>query len=99
MRRRLYLPAFAVLLLLIKVCPILCQDISFNKVSLSEENIQGLITGITQDLQGNLWFASGLSGLSRFDGINLKSYTHDPLNPSSLSNNFVECVYSKIRKP
>jgi signal transduction histidine kinase/ligand-binding sensor domain-containing protein len=94
MRCRLHLSAFAVLLLLIKVCPVLCQDIRFNKVSLPEETIRGIITGITQDLNGNIWFSPNGTGLSRFDGVNLKTYSHDALNPSSLANNYVECVYA-----
>jgi len=75
MQRRLHLSVFAVLLLLIKVSPALSQDIRFNKVTLPEETIQGLITGITQDLQGNIWFRSG--GLHKFDGVHLKSETRE----------------------
>ncbi|MEP6597251.1 MAG: two-component regulator propeller domain-containing protein, partial [Ginsengibacter sp.] len=92
MQSRFRLFTFAVLLLLIKVCPVLSQHISFNKVALPDETINGLVTGITQDLQGNIWFAS--SGLHQFDGVHLKSYVHDPLNPGSLANNYVECVYA-----
>jgi hypothetical protein len=75
MQRRLHLSVFAVLLLLIKVSPALSQDIRFNKVTLPEEIIQGLITGITLDLQGNIWFGSG--GLHKFDGVHLKSETRE----------------------
>ena len=94
MRSRLHLSAFAVLLLLIKVSPALSQDISFNKVKLPDETFQGLITGITQDLEGNIWFSSGNSGLRRFDGVHLKTFLHDALNPASLADNKVECVYA-----
>ena len=73
MRSRLHVSVFGVLLLLIKACPASSQDIRFNKVTLPEETIQGLITGITQDLQGNIWF--GASGLHKFDGVHLKSET------------------------
>ncbi len=93
MRCRLHLSAFAVLLL-INICPVLSQDISFNKVSLPEETIRGIITGITQDPKGYIWFSPNATGLSRFDGVNLKTYSHDALNPSSLANNYVECVYA-----
>ena len=94
MQSRFRLFAFTVLLLLIKVCPALSQDISFNKLSLPDETFQGLITGITQDPEGNIWFGSGLTGLSRFDGVHLKTFSHDPLNPASLADNRVQCVYA-----
>ena len=53
---------------------------------------QGVVTGITQDLQGNIWFACG--GLYQFDGVHVKLYIHDPLNPGSVAINYVECVFA-----
>src|ERR1043166_7910545 len=92
MQSRFHLFTITVLLLFIKVCPVLSQDISFNKVTLPDETINRLITGITQDLQGNIWSAS--AGIHQFDGVHLKSYIHDPLNPGSLANDYVECIYA-----
>src|SRR5438552_3168544 len=83
---------FTVLILLISACPVFAQDISFNKISLPDETINEVITGITQDAHGNMWFIS--NGLHRFDGVHLKSYIHDPLNPASLAINTIECVYA-----
>ena len=93
MRSRLLLPAFAVLLLL-NIYPVLSQNISFNKVKLPDETFTGLISGITQDSEGNIWFSSGNSGLRRFDGVHLKTFLLDALNPASLADNKVECVYA-----
>ena len=73
MQYRFYLLTVMVLLLLIKACPALSQDISFNKVKLPDETFQGLISGITQDPEGNIWFSSGISGVCRFDGVNVSS--------------------------
>ncbi len=94
MQSRFHLITFTVLLLVIKVYPVLSQDISFNKVTLSDETFQGLISGITQDPEGNIWFSSAISGLSRFDGVHLKIFSHDPLNPASVADNWVECVHA-----
>ena len=85
------------LILLLQSTGASAQDISFQRVDLPDINIQSLITGITQDLRGNIWFTSAGSGLFEYDGIHLKSYTHDPLNPSSLTNNMIECIYADKR--
>src|SRR5205809_6228717 len=82
---------FIFLILLVSACPVFAQDISFNKISLPDETINEVITGITQDFQGNIWFSS--NGLHQFDGVHLKSYIHDPLNAGSLAINKIECVY------
>jgi signal transduction histidine kinase/ligand-binding sensor domain-containing protein len=87
-------PFFSVLLFLISTSQVVSQNVRFNKVSLSEQTLGGVITSITQDLQGNIWFSPNNSGLCRFDGVNLRIYSHDALNPSSLVNNYVECVYA-----
>ena len=70
----------------------LAQDLRFNKVPLPEETNGQVITGITQDPSGNIWFAR--SGLYQFDGIHMKSYLHDPLNNGSLSFGIVECIFA-----
>ncbi|HYK44851.1 MAG TPA: two-component regulator propeller domain-containing protein, partial [Parafilimonas sp.] len=69
------------------------QNIAFTPVELPDENLSGIITCITQDQRGNIWFTCNNSGLFEYDGIRLKSYMHDPLNPHSLANNVLECVY------
>lgn len=84
----------SVLLLLVNASRVVSQDIRFDKVSLSDQTGSGVITSITQDLQGNIWFSPNTSGLCRFDGVNMKIYSHDALNPGSLAHNRVECVYA-----
>src|SRR6478609_7986255 len=70
----------------------IAQDISFNKVPVPEEINNHVITGITQDPSGNIWFSC--SGLYQYDGIHIKSYVHDPLNPASLAFGIVECIFA-----
>jgi signal transduction histidine kinase/ligand-binding sensor domain-containing protein len=80
-----------ILLWLLKAYAISAQDINFERVNLPDKDAQDAITGITQDLKGNIWFTSW-SGLFEYDGLHLKSYTHESLNPSSLATNNTECV-------
>lgn len=49
------------------------------------------VTKMAQDSQGFLWIGTS-DGLSRFDGYQFVNYRHDPLNPATLSNNFIVCI-------
>ncbi len=51
------------------------------------ENINA-VTTITQDSLGYLWFG-GENGLARYNGIELEVYQKDPLNPGSITGNYV----------
>jgi ligand-binding sensor domain-containing protein len=77
------------LILLLQSTGASAQDISFHRVDMPDVNIEDIITGITQDLQGNIWFVSTSSGLFEYDGIHLKSYKLDPY--------FRECMYADKR--
>lgn len=57
--------------------------------SLSHLDIQD----ITQDEQGNMWFAT-LSGLDRYNGYEYRHFLHDPADSGSISHNFVFSVSS-----
>ncbi len=82
MKPRFYFFAAALLCCLIKVSPVFSQEPIFNRVS-PPEGAWGVITGITQDPQGYLWFGS--AGLYKYDGYHVTHYQHDPLNPNHLS--------------
>jgi signal transduction histidine kinase len=93
MRCRFHLPVFIVLLLLIKVFPASCRDIRFNKVSMPDESINGLTSGITQDLQGNIWFASTVS-------INTKKlYNNVEIRIADNGNGILQKMIDKIFQP
>ena len=93
MQSRFFLFTFTVLLLLIKVCPALSQDISFNKVSLPDETLlQDSLPALHRTWKEIYGLALSGSGLYRFDGVHLKSYIHDPLNPASLADNSGVCI-------
>jgi len=52
----------------------------------------GFITGIVQDDNGFMWFATE-DGLNRFDGINFKVFKHNVSNPNSLPSNYLDLTY------
>ena len=90
------LPGFTCLLTM--VSPAIAQDINFDRVLplqgsvISIKGAFAVITGITQDKQGYMWFAS--SGLYKYDGFHMTHFLHDPANKNTIQSNYVECVYT-----
>ncbi len=58
------------------------QEFRFNRV-LKNELVQP--GQIIQDNQGVLWISDFSKGLMRYDGVNLRTYSNDPDNPTSIS--------------
>src|SRR6187551_1290952 len=79
---------FSLIVFLILTENVFTQQLKFTTV-LSEAN---QFLSMAQDKYGFMWFTSGLKGLQRYDGSELKSYAHDPLNSNSLADNYVECL-------
>jgi two-component system sensor histidine kinase ChiS len=50
------------------------------------------VIDVMQDRQGFIWVASQ-NGLYRYDGYDFKLYKHDPQDPSSLADNYIECLF------
>jgi signal transduction histidine kinase/ligand-binding sensor domain-containing protein len=69
------------------------QDIHFDLVAPPKNEPWGRVSGMVQDPQGFLWMATDAGGLYRYDGYNYISYHHDPLNPNSLANEWIENIY------
>ncbi len=67
------------------------QDIHFNVVARSQDDIGSVIAGMTQDVQGFLWLATQ-NGLYKYDGYQYTSYHHEPLNPNSLADDNIWSV-------
>ncbi len=76
------------------------QDIQFPDGDLQFEHLakaDGLPSdwsyrSIVQDRQGFLW-AGSLNGLIRYDGYQIKTYRHNPLDTTSLSDNHVLALF------
>lgn len=52
---------------------------------------QNTVFAVEQDRQGFLWIGTK-DGLNRYDGYSFKTFTNDPLNPSTLSEGFVRVL-------
>ncbi len=68
------------------------QTIKFNKVNATEGQVSGIISGITQDAQGYIWFTNSGTGLNRYDGYEITTYRHDPGNSNSVGLDRLECL-------
>jgi ligand-binding sensor domain-containing protein len=86
---RLSIICLQLLLGLVAINQVLAQPINFTLTSPEGHN---LITGITQDKQGIMWFATW-NGLYRYDGVQWQTFLHDPLDSNSITANQLECVY------
>ncbi|WP_373494796.1 two-component regulator propeller domain-containing protein [Aquiflexum sp.] len=69
------------------------QRIEFISVTPPEGGNFTFVTGITQDVNGFMWYATK-KGLYSYDGKNVTSYKNNPLNPNSIMGNFLESVYA-----
>jgi signal transduction histidine kinase/ligand-binding sensor domain-containing protein/CheY-like chemotaxis protein len=54
---------------------------------------QSNVTSITQDRRGFMWFGTQ-DGLNQYDGYTFRVYRHDPRNPQSLSQNYIQCLHT-----
>lgn len=67
------------------------QDVKFERISLAQGLSQTSVFSIAQDRQGFMWFATQ-DGLNRYDGYSFFVYRHDPLDSTTLSDNYVTVV-------
>jgi ligand-binding sensor domain-containing protein/signal transduction histidine kinase/DNA-binding response OmpR family regulator len=63
----------------------------FQKISVEKGLSHSVITAITQDKLGFMWFATQ-DGLNRYDGYNFVNFYNQKNNPYSLSNNFIQSL-------
>src|SRR6185503_16302155 len=73
-------------LLLLTANQLPAPELRFNQVL---KNMKGQFSGMKQDKQGFLWIITFDQGLKRYNGIDLKTYTHDPRNPNSIASNSI----------
>lgn len=60
----------------------------FTRFDVEDGLSQGSVMSIVQDRRGFIWIGT-LDGLNRFDGIEFRTYRHDPADPSSLSSSTI----------
>ncbi len=64
----------------------------FEHFSIDNGMSESIVTCILQDRSGFLWFGTW-AGIERYDGYNFTAYKHDPRNPASINNAFVQTLY------
>jgi len=69
------------------------QEVDFNKLNAPDGGNFGFVTGITQDIDGNMWFTTK-QGLLKYNGSQISSYQNKPLNTNSVISNNLEAVYA-----
>ena len=67
------------------------QTLNFKHISFKEGLAQSPISCFLQDQEGFIWFGN-LKGLTRYDGYDLKKFSFDISNPSTISNNKVNAI-------
>ena len=90
-KRQVQIMLLSIVLLLFIRTESFSQQLKFDHV-LGNESDSDAFLSIAQDKYGFMWFTRGLKGLQRYDGKELKSYLHDPLDSNSLSDNYIECL-------
>lgn len=71
-------------------------SINFTNYTTDNGISNGLVTCVTQDRQGFMWFGTG-DGLDRFDGYEFKVFHHDPFDTSSLTGNSITSLFTDSR--
>lgn len=74
-----------------ETCPASTQEIFFNKVFPPDGKVFSHISGISQDAQGYMWFATK-KGLFKYDGYQMTPYTNNPDDSNSLATNVLEAI-------
>ena len=67
------------------------EDIRFAHIGMEEGLSHSTIFSITQDKEGNLWFAT-FDGVNKYDGYNFTVYRHQYTNPKSIASDISRCV-------
>ena len=62
-------------------------------VNIKESISQIGVPSIIQDHYGFIWLGTSGVGLNKFDGSDYKTYKFKPNDPTSLSNNVINCSY------
>ena len=68
-----------------------CQELKLTQLPILQD-ATWLVTGISQDPQGYMWFGTKRTGLYRYDGYNIISYKNQASNPNSLSYDAIESL-------
>lgn len=65
--------------------------VRFNRLTAGDGMANGMVTSVTQDSQGIMWFGT-INGLVRYDGYRLQNFFNIKGDPNSLPNNYVRAL-------
>jgi signal transduction histidine kinase/ligand-binding sensor domain-containing protein/CheY-like chemotaxis protein len=68
------------------------DDYLFSRVDVTAGLSSNYITSIYKDTRGFMWFGT-ISGLNRYDGYQFRVFKHDPRNPHSIFDNYIEQIF------
>lgn len=68
------------------------EDIKFDRISVNDGLSQSTVNAILQDRYGYMWFGTQ-DGLNRFDGYNFVIFRNDIDNSTTISDNWIWCIY------
>ncbi|MFQ5605495.1 MAG: two-component regulator propeller domain-containing protein [bacterium] len=92
--RYVFLVEIVLLLFLINIVPIRAQNhaLKFDHLTIEQGLSQSTVYGILQDRDGFMWFGTQ-DGLNKFDGYEFTVFKHDKADSTSLSDNYINCLY------
>jgi ligand-binding sensor domain-containing protein len=67
------------------------DELIFEHLSIKQGLSQGIVTGITQDAKGFMWFGTE-DNLNRFDGYDFLHLDNDPNNKHSMPDNWIRAL-------
>ncbi|MCR5840981.1 MAG: response regulator [Bacteroidales bacterium] len=72
--------------LFLVLCPLMLQAQRCIMLTVSDGLSSSNVNALYQDSRGDIWIATE-NGLSRYDGLSVHTYKHDPSDPHSLAHN------------
>ncbi|HEV9035813.1 MAG TPA: two-component regulator propeller domain-containing protein, partial [Puia sp.] len=68
------------------------EEYLFSHVDVTYGLSNNHITSIYKDARGFMWFGT-VSGLNRYDGYQTRVFKHDPQDPHSIADNYIEQIF------
>jgi ligand-binding sensor domain-containing protein len=95
--RFLFFPPLSVLIICILYVTLHASDLNgsdfkFDHLTMEQGLSYNAVEVIIQDHKGYLWIGTR-NGLNRYDGYEIKVFSHDPDNPHSLRDNVIEAIF------
>jgi ligand-binding sensor domain-containing protein len=72
------------------------DHLTFDRIAIPQGLSQDVVTSITQDNEGFLWFGTE-DGLNKYDGYSVRIYTYDPRDSSGLTENAIGSLFTDSR--